>query len=100
MPTHIRFALRALTLAAWAVLIIAMTPYGSGFDPDCLTFARTVAVTGTIAFLVVHTRPDADELLRVGKALGRAEAQRELGAGNVAPIRPGLRIVGQRRPTE
>ena len=100
MPTHVRFALRALTIAAWVVLVVALTPFGAEIDPDGLTFARTVAVTGTVAFLVVHTRAPADELLRVGKALGHAEAQLERESGNVTPLRPELRVVGVRRPTE
>jgi hypothetical protein len=96
MPKHVRVALFVLTALSWAVLILAATPLGDGFDPDFESLARTLAITGTIATLVTRTMPAADELVRVGKALGRADAQREAAAGNVTPLRPDLRVVGQR----
>jgi hypothetical protein len=100
MPKHLRLALVALTVIAWGVLVLALMPAGDFLSPDVVTFARTIAVTGTIASLVVRTLQPAHELLCIGKELGRADAQRELAAGNVTPLRPALRVVGQRRATE
>lgn len=99
MPVHLRVSLIALTVAAWGVLVLSLTPPGDFLDDELLRLARSIATTGSIAMLVVRTLPPADELLRVGKILGRAEAQRELEAENVTQLRPALRVVGE-RPTE
>ena len=103
MPKQLRVALLVLTALSWGVLVLAVTPLGDSLDPDLATLARALAVAGTVASLVVRTQRPAHELLAVGKALGYADAQRdaqrEREAGNVTPLRPALRVVGE-RPTE
>lgn len=86
MPSRLLLLLRAVTAAAWVFLVVAVVPFGPSFSDDLQRFAVLVAAVGSAAVLVNRAARPIDEVFRAGKALGRAEALRELADTRVVQL--------------